>query len=104
MRRRQHVSGIFIVQDQHDDRGRAVRALRPLNQREGAVLERAAGVALCVEVRDLLDFQRAFVRDGLAVPVRKPQRNTKPNRQTMSTMVVRALENVGECQSCRLST
>ena len=32
------------------------------------MLERAAGVALCVEVRDLLDFQRAFVRDGLAVP------------------------------------
>jgi hypothetical protein len=58
---------VHIVQDEADDGRGPVRPLGPLDEREGAVLERAPAVSLGVQVAHLLDLQGPLHGDALAV-------------------------------------
>ena len=62
-----HMRRVLVVKDDHDD-GRGALGIPSIvsrDEREGTVLERAAGEALCVQVAHLLDLKCALVGDGL---------------------------------------
>ena len=57
LRHRTHLHSVFVVEHEADDRGRTELAFGALDQRERTVLERAARVALSVDVGALLDLE-----------------------------------------------